>query len=474
MWRDKLKSFSIKAGSNNAYKLVLLPVELKNREFHANILLASRLVLKGYRVIIGSHAAIFSFLRAMGVENYGGAYLDKSTQIFELSSFISSRVDAMLILDQELSPIQNELGIYRLRNVVEERFYENTKPFIDGFFTVGPGITSSALQVLEPKKVIETGWPRFELLEHYATAVYDSEIKKIHQEFGDFCLFVSSFSLVQSLTRTRTLAPISKLGWVTEHFNEQWWIKQFSQLDRFVETLVEWRRIGFSQTIVIRPHLYEDLKSWKELVRDIPGIHVVKRGEINPWVHAASSVLHRGSTVSLQSALIGKPTFSLPECTPDEFALTLEFSQPLSMSKPPPMTFDKFLGGNDPYEFSRLVTNLGLGSPSEEISRFIESLDLGRTRGVSRVKIFWTYFSSFRSWRRGLGLLKDEIRRYLGFNVGTTVSIALPWGLSSFEVRRVLTGIHNAISPEIDVKQLAINLIELKPVYELNKEEKTK
>ena len=227
-----MKMFSNRVSRNRTSRLVLLPVELKNREFHSHILLAASLLEKGYRVILGSHAAIFSYIRAMDEDTYGGVYLDKSTQIYDVSKFISARVAAMLILDQELSPIQKRLGVYAERNVVQERLYKDSEQFIDGFFTVGPEITKSANAVLPSHKVIETGWPRFELLEHHAEAIYDSEIRSIQNKFGSFCLFVSSFSLVQSLERCRTLEPIAKLGWITDTFDEVWWQNQFTQLER--------------------------------------------------------------------------------------------------------------------------------------------------------------------------------------------------------------------------------------------------
>jgi surface carbohydrate biosynthesis protein len=450
-------------------KLVFLPIELKNREFHAHILLAANLVRKGYRVVIGSHAAIFTYMRALKDNELGGVYLDKSTQIFEVSNFISKKVDAMLILDQELSPIQNQLGVYKSSNVVEDRFYEGTKSFIDGFFTVGPELTAIANQVLPAHKIIESGWPRFELLEHHAKAIYETEITEIRREFGDFCLFVSSFSLVQSLSRCRTLKPIAKLGWITDNFTEDWWQTQFSQLDGFVETLIEWRKIGFNQKIVIRPHLYEDLNSWKKLVKNVPNVHVVKKGEINSWLFAASSVLHRGSTVSIQAALINKPTFSLPEYTPDEFALSLEFSEPVTKFSPPPMQFVERKDISNSIELSKFITNLALASPSQEITRFIDSLKLSKTPRMRRARIFRAHVDNQKSLRRGLGLIKDEIRRFLGFDVGTTVSIALPWGLSSLEVRRVLSKISVQQAEDIQIRQISVNLIELIHKSEIKK-----
>ena len=461
--------FSKKTNSNDFHKFVFLPIELKNREFHAHILLASSLVCKGYKVLIGSHAAIFSYLRVLRNDEFGGAYLDKSSQIFEVSKFISKRVNAMLILDQELSPIQNQLGAYKSSNVVEDRFYENTKGFVDGFFTVGPKLTTIAHQVLPTNKIIESGWPRFELLKNHAEAIYETEITEIQKEFGDFCLFVSSFSLVQSLSRCRTLQPIARLGWITDSFNEEWWQIQFLQLDKFVETLVEWRKLGFNQKIVIRPHLYEDLNSWKELVKNIPNVYVVKKGEINSWLLSASSILHRGSTVSIQSALINKPTFSLPECTPEEFALSLEFSRPVDKFSPPPMKFPGLGANIHSADLSKLITNLVSGSPSQEITRFIDSLELSRTPTVRRGRIIWSYINNHKSLRRGLGLIKDEIRGFLGFNVGTTVSNALPGGIRSSEAQRVLSKINNQCAEEIKTRQLAVNLIELKHMSNFEK-----
>ena len=46
----------------NLRKEVYIPIEIKPREFHSQLLLASRLALKGHRVFVGSKYAVDSYV----------------------------------------------------------------------------------------------------------------------------------------------------------------------------------------------------------------------------------------------------------------------------------------------------------------------------------------------------------------------------------------------------------------------------
>ena len=81
-------------------KEVYIPIEIKPREFHSQLLLASRLALIGHRVFIGSKYAVDSYVEqkkhSQGVYLYkgGGASISKFKDK-------SRKLSSIVVLDQE-------------------------------------------------------------------------------------------------------------------------------------------------------------------------------------------------------------------------------------------------------------------------------------------------------------------------------------------------------------------------------------
>jgi hypothetical protein len=297
----------------------------------------------------------------------------------------------------------------------------------------------------------------------HSKTLYSSEIDEITDKNGDFLLFVSSFSLISNFQRLQTLAPLYKLGWITDSFDEKWWGLQFDHLKMFLKTLIKWRELGFTKRIVIRPHLYEDPQAWKELVQDIPNVFVEQKGEIYPWLHAANAILHRGSTVSLQSALIEKQTFVLSKCTPIEFSATLNFSIPVDENNPPFESRIEAQEKNSKSLFNQFLLYHSDERPTDKIAQLFGTTDIKQELVLSSVRLVLGCILSYQSWLRGLGLLKDEIRRIFKLDVGTTQFQAIPRGIRANEARVFLYKIRKGAHSALTVKQMTINLIRISP-----------
>ena len=96
-------------------------IEIKSREYDSQILLAAYAARRGYRVYLGTHAAIYALLRKKKKKE--GILLDKSTQPRERMLWLRKKVDRYCILDAELSPILIETVA---REEFPTRIYEDT------------------------------------------------------------------------------------------------------------------------------------------------------------------------------------------------------------------------------------------------------------------------------------------------------------------------------------------------------------
>lgn len=435
----------------NAKKSVYIPIEIKRREFVSQIFLACELVARGYFVFIGSHAAIFSLLESN--PNKGGVYLDKGTQTMSRSRFIQSKVDKMMILDQELSPNISPSKYPQVDNIVASRFYPGTEEFVDAFFTISEPHTSAARKIIKKNLVIESGWPRFEFLSKKSAAFYDSKIPKIMKKYKTFVLFPSNLSVVANIeaaVKSTSDSFTGPLGLTRKDLE-----LEVEKAKELAKLFLAWRSVGYKDAIVVRPHLMESVRTWRKIMKKIPGVHVVRRNEIFPWLSAASSVIHFGSTSAIQASLLNKPVFFIEELAGNyPSGSTVLISDGLVNVGHHP---------NNPKRCCDSMTkdNLIRKYQSENSTRIIADQILSvqdETKPIShsRFRLLKRNFTS-RGIRRCFGLARDELLAITGYLPVNSQLQNLPLGINKIETVRAI----KRVSPMFDiaVKQFGINLV---------------
>ena len=142
-------------------KNIYIPIEIKQREYLSNLLIAINAANKGFTIYIGTKAQIFDLI--LNKDKKGGIFIYKGGLEPEIFNKISKKVDYNFILDHEITPGQN-LSIYM--NRVSGNFFEETFKHIDGYFCVNKKVYNVAKKTLGKKirgKVYLTGWPRTDL-----------------------------------------------------------------------------------------------------------------------------------------------------------------------------------------------------------------------------------------------------------------------------------------------------------------------
>ena len=71
----------------------------------------------------------------------------------------------------------------------------------------------------------------------------------------------------------------------------------------------------FKENVVIRPHPSENIKEWIRRLKNFPRevrdkVHVIREGDVTPWILAARLVIQRGCTTGLEAVLSGIPALS--------------------------------------------------------------------------------------------------------------------------------------------------------------------
>lgn len=279
---------------------IYLPLEIKAREFHSNLLLAAECCKLGFRVYIGDKEGIFWLLR--NKRQKGGVFFYKAA-LDKYKAIVYPACDSICILDQEMG-----LAVNQLEENYNSRFPSSLN--FDRYYLIG----EKHRKIIEAKwpeasaKIRVTGWPKFDK-ENYNR----SEDVKNPIVASEYILFASDFGYnckenVDEGVRRTLLSNIPQE-------NKDVIIKSIYQLHRkYVDFLDEVRSLKLYKNrirIVIRPHPGEILSQWEADLKDVPCIDVIRTGEVAEWARGATLFVHRGSTTAVQSFLLGASVVAL-------------------------------------------------------------------------------------------------------------------------------------------------------------------
>lgn len=432
-------------------------MEIKNREYDSQILLAAEAVLRGYRVYLGTHAAIYALLK--NKKSRAGIYLDKSTQPAHRMAWVRLRTETYCILDAELSPMISE---NILREIFPSWVYENSEKLIDKFFVVGPTASLIAKEYFKENSSIVkiTGWPRIDIWEKYGSLIYEKEIVNIQKRYGHFFLFASNFGVVRDPETTQHLKNPDSISETTLVSFET--VKSnFENFKRAVKLIKKWDSDDSFPPIVLRPHPSEPISVWKKELGSMKKTRIVSTGDITQWILASQGIIHAGSTSSIQAYYAKKPVFLLSNLTnPIVETMGQRISNYLLSSQPEISGLDFTSTTNNPdYSPNSLedtITKPYGGSINQILNVFDDLLNTPCS-AHRRVPLFFSQVN-FKSLRRAGGLLKDELYWKWGrINIHSQMQV-IPWGLDRRRIKKIL-----AIDPkfhQIQIRRMALNLWE--------------
>lgn len=313
-------------------KEIYIPIEIKAREFASQTFLAGELAKREARVFLGSKSSIDRLVNEK--KNTTGAYLYKGggSSIKKFRD-LSPKISSIAVLDQEISPA------IKSYDAIKFRFVKGCLKYVSRLYYIGPEATKAATRLLkeiDPENIKNTGWPRIDLWMTSMHHIWDEEVKKIHQEFGDsFILFSSDFGVnSKRLLEERTL----RFGLVgaekTEDeitTNKQKQTLAYKSFLKFIEFLREIDSAPDLPLIIVRPHPAEDHKVWLEETSNFKNVKVVYKGDITAWLLASKRLLHRGCSTALQATISNIKTGCMIDyADPDNTSLAMKISPMLS------------------------------------------------------------------------------------------------------------------------------------------------
>ncbi|MEP5611126.1 MAG: surface carbohydrate biosynthesis protein [Cyclobacteriaceae bacterium] len=290
-------------------RLLIIPVEVKAREFYSRLMVALESVNIGFDVIFGSQDQIVKYIDRIPA----GLYFDKSISINKQIFFESLVRNKWKItaIDEEGLMAKNNTKRY-----LTKRLNTRNLELVDKLFTWGT-LDHDLIVNNYPDfqdKIHVTGNPRIDILRSGFRRIYEKKSREYSNLYGKYVLFPSSFSVNHALGKNGFNRLMSSLGRVSTKDDQEAYEQKYSFLGKTlakVYSLLESVAQEIpDKNIIIRPHPSEDPFIWKSLASKYSNVHVKFEGSVIPWIMGSEFVVHSTCTTGLESALLNKRTIS--------------------------------------------------------------------------------------------------------------------------------------------------------------------
>lgn len=279
--------------------LVWLPVEVQKREFHGKLLLALELSCLGVTSIFGQKAQIH---QSALLSNKQGVYLNTKGFIRGLSpefKFTRKRVVKLVGMDEESGiSFLNYEDFAKTRPEVQD-----IGPF-ESFFLWGMHDYNWYKRHHPESNLLVSGSPRAAFWGSFGKLFFEPEIKQLDSKFGDFILIITNFTEVnRKVPLNNVKSALYKEGYRKADFHSfymdrlEWELQARNTLEKVIYSILQKTK----RNIVLRTHPAEDKKYWEKLFEHYENIHVIDDGVGSPWVQAARTIIHAGSTLALEA-----------------------------------------------------------------------------------------------------------------------------------------------------------------------------
>ncbi|WP_156098521.1 surface carbohydrate biosynthesis protein [Thermopetrobacter sp. TC1] len=282
-------------------KVLILPIDIKSREFDARLLHALVALERGWTVITGSKTLINRAIWRLP----RGVYLFSTMaqgRLF-LARMLKKMGYATIGWDEE-GLVYADRDLY-----LAQRISVETMRLMDSVHAWGQAHAEDLREVAMAAghEVKVSGNPRLDLLKPRLRPLYAKETERIKSRFGNFLLVATNFSWANPhvITEDKTRdADRFRAEGAQSYIAYQRRMKQaFIDALDVIAPKVDLR-------IIVRPHPVENMQAWTDLAQRHENILIERSGAIIPWILASNALLHSNSTTGVEARLLDKPAIA--------------------------------------------------------------------------------------------------------------------------------------------------------------------
>ena len=291
---------------------LIIPVENQLRELDAKLLLATCAARQGIACYIGYRTEIDIMIAKLPRSIYlAKSFTQRSDKMFPILARLGHIICAW---DEEaLVPYPDD--IYFSRRLSAKALAYISHLFAWGnenenLFKAYPGFP-------ENLPIYKVGNPRVDILRKQFQPFYDEDIKAIKNQYGNFILINTNFGNINAHLPIHNLfikkdkhGKYTKTGrgavGMSREFAEGRANFKNNIYQSFLALVPALSKRFADMNIIIRPHPIENRQPYEQLATALNNVKVVQKGNIIPWIHAATAIIHNGCTTGLEACLSKK------------------------------------------------------------------------------------------------------------------------------------------------------------------------
>ncbi len=287
-----------------------LPVETKNRELDAKLLLACSASEAGFSVVLGYKKRLLKVLDELPP----GIFLDKSMPLDKMQKFLHlKKLGHTLVAHDEEGLAPFSLDEYQRRRQYGNELLEHCEYMLAWGARQGNFIRQKA--PLHAQKVIETGHPRIDLTRRGLRDFYKNDVEQLTRQYGRFILFNTNFSFGNHFFGEGGFVDfLDRSGKIRDEQHRKFYTglqkHQERMFDEFVSGIMTLHEHFPDMTILVRPHPSENHTHWQSALPQDEKIIVKHEGNVLPWLMAADVVVHNSCTTGVEAYLLERPVIA--------------------------------------------------------------------------------------------------------------------------------------------------------------------
>ncbi len=291
---------------------IYLHVEISSRELDSKLLLATLAASRGHKVIVSDLAGILKGINK-GVLAAGIFHTKSLTPSKDKINRHKKMVEkGFMVTSIDEEGNLNEEGYL---SFAKQRYSEQTINQSSAVFGWGSEDVDTLKQVYSrhSKKIFKTGSPRADLWKDKFVEYWDippSITKK------PYLLIASNLGYANNIKTFKELIKFeSEIGrfdrdsdLLKKRINET--AEDYSKIYEYIRAIKFLSVNNLGYDIILRPHPSEDIETWEIFLKDIPNVHVIRKGPINAWVHNSFAVMHNSCTTAIEATVSKKPVIT--------------------------------------------------------------------------------------------------------------------------------------------------------------------
>lgn len=290
-------------------KWLIIPIEVKAREFESRMLLACFAAKAGFSVIIGKQSILLKRIRELP----RGIYFDKSISPNKLTKLElrNSLGFKSAVIDEE--GLGQHAGFFDVRPRMSDDTIEQTALICNWGKQDAQFILDNFPQA--KSKLAITGNPRVDLWRPDFRVVHEQRAKEYRQKYGRYILIPTNFSAANNAAgENYRFEEAKRRGRLKNKAEERHFLDRVDwtkrNYDAFIEMIPQLANRFPELKIIIRPHHAERHEQWLSFGEEFGNVEVIYEGNVTPWILAAECILHHGCSTGIESYIMEKPSIT--------------------------------------------------------------------------------------------------------------------------------------------------------------------